>query len=57
MQAIVSGLEPGDPVVLEGIDRLREGRDVVVVENQPSAGPGPLTSPGRSSCGRLPPAC
>jgi multidrug efflux system membrane fusion protein len=41
MQAIVSGLEPGDPVVLEGIDRLREGRDVVVVENQPSAGPGP----------------
>jgi multidrug efflux system membrane fusion protein len=41
MQAVVSGLEPGDPVVLEGIDRLREGRDVVVVEDKPSAGPGP----------------
>lgn len=32
-QSIVSGLEPGDPVVLEGIDRLREGRDVVVVDS------------------------
>ncbi|HUG09554.1 MAG TPA: MdtA/MuxA family multidrug efflux RND transporter periplasmic adaptor subunit [Opitutaceae bacterium] len=41
MQAIEKGLEQGDPVVLEGIDRLREGRDVVVVEDQPSAGPGP----------------
>lgn len=35
-QAVVSGLAPGDPVVLEGIDRLREGRDVVVVENNPA---------------------
>jgi multidrug efflux system membrane fusion protein len=31
-QAITSGLAPGDSVVLEGIDRLREGRPVVVVE-------------------------
>jgi multidrug efflux system membrane fusion protein len=31
-QAIVSGLAPGDAVVLEGVDRLREGRPVVVVE-------------------------
>ncbi len=30
-QAIASGLAPGDKVVLEGIDRLREGRSVVVV--------------------------
>jgi multidrug efflux system membrane fusion protein len=31
-QAVVSGLAAGDRVVLEGIDRLREGREVVVVE-------------------------
>jgi multidrug efflux system membrane fusion protein len=31
-QAVVSGLVPGDAVVLEGVDRLREGRPVVVVE-------------------------
>lgn len=41
MQAISSGLKPGDPVVLEGIDRLREGRDVVVVEDKPAAGKSP----------------
>jgi multidrug efflux system membrane fusion protein len=34
-QAVTSGLQPGDRVVLEGIDRLREGRDVVVVEDKP----------------------
>ena len=32
-QIVVSGLAPGDAVVLEGIDRLREGRDVVVVDD------------------------
>lgn len=32
-QAVTSGLTPGDPVVLEGIDRLREGRDVLVVKD------------------------
>jgi multidrug efflux system membrane fusion protein len=46
-QAIQSGLQPGDSVVLEGIDRLRDGRDVVVVKDdlvpsspkpQPAAG-------------------
>jgi len=41
MQSVATGLEPGDPVVLEGIDRLREGRDVVVVEDQPLAGQAP----------------
>jgi membrane fusion protein, multidrug efflux system len=41
MQAVESGLEPGDPVVLEGIDRLREGRNVVVVDDQPTARPAP----------------
>ena len=34
-QAITSGLSPGDAVVLEGIDRLREGRDVLVVKEPP----------------------
>lgn len=32
-QAVTSGLAPGDAVVIEGIDRLREGRPVIVVEN------------------------
>ncbi|HVZ63293.1 MAG TPA: MdtA/MuxA family multidrug efflux RND transporter periplasmic adaptor subunit [Lacunisphaera sp.] len=36
-QAITSGLAPGDPVVLEGIDRLREGRNVIVVKDEPAA--------------------
>jgi multidrug efflux system membrane fusion protein len=40
-QAITSGLQPGDRVVLEGIDRLREGRDVVVVTD----GPAPTEKP------------
>ncbi len=31
-QTVISGLEPGDAVVIEGVDRLREGRAVVVVE-------------------------
>lgn len=31
-QAVLSGLQEGDPVVLEGVDRLRDGRDVLVVE-------------------------
>lgn len=37
-QAVLSGLQAGEPVVLEGIDRLREGRDVVVVEDAPTPG-------------------
>ena len=31
-QAILKGLQPGDQVVLEGVDRLREGRNVTVLE-------------------------
>ncbi|HRE80865.1 MAG TPA: MdtA/MuxA family multidrug efflux RND transporter periplasmic adaptor subunit [Opitutaceae bacterium] len=34
-QAIIKGLSPGDHVVLEGLDRLREGRPVTVVNGQP----------------------
>ncbi|HEX2860094.1 MAG TPA: efflux RND transporter periplasmic adaptor subunit, partial [Lacunisphaera sp.] len=40
-QAVTSGLQPGDAVVLEGIDRLREGRDVVVVDDKANAEPKP----------------
>lgn len=36
-QTILSGLEPGENVVLEGIDRLREGRAVVVVDDKAPA--------------------
>lgn len=39
VQAIERGLEPGESVVIEGIDRLREGRNVIVVEDQPAAAP------------------
>ena len=36
MQAILKGLEPGERVILEGIDRLREGRPVTVVGDEPA---------------------
>lgn len=38
MQAILKGLEPGERVILEGIDRLREGRPVTLVGDEPAAG-------------------
>jgi membrane fusion protein, multidrug efflux system len=38
-QAVVSGLAPGDAVVLEGIDRLKEGRNVIVVTDDQQAPP------------------
>ena len=40
-QAIRKGLQPGDAVVLEGLDRLREGRNVVIA-NDPA--PAPITA-------------
>jgi multidrug efflux system membrane fusion protein len=39
LQAITEGLAPGDPVVLEGLDRLREGKSVVVVKDAAPAKP------------------
>jgi multidrug efflux system membrane fusion protein len=36
-QAVTSGIAPGDAVVLEGLDRLREGRGVVVTNETASA--------------------
>ena len=40
-QAITKGLNPGDAVVLEGLDRLREGRGVVIANE---SAPEPITA-------------
>jgi multidrug efflux system membrane fusion protein len=34
-QSIAKGIEPGEPVITEGIDRLREGRPVINVPEEP----------------------
>ncbi|MDQ5977206.1 MAG: rane fusion protein multidrug efflux system [Verrucomicrobiota bacterium] len=44
-QAVTSGLTAGEPVVLEGIDRLREGRNVVIVEDGVAVTPPPGPPP------------
>ncbi len=36
-QAIAKGLRPGENVILEGVDRLREGRNVTMVVDDPTA--------------------
>jgi multidrug efflux system membrane fusion protein len=33
LQSVTEGLAPGDPVVIEGLDRLREGKTVLVVKD------------------------
>jgi multidrug efflux system membrane fusion protein len=35
-QAVVKGLKPGDNVITEGVDRLREGRAVTMVTDEPA---------------------
>ena len=52
-QAIVSGLQPGEQVVLEGLDRLRDGRVVIVLpEGAATAPPPPPAAPsGKGSSG------
>jgi multidrug efflux system membrane fusion protein len=39
VQAVLEGLQPGERVVLEGVDRLREGRAVTMVGDEPVAAP------------------
>jgi multidrug efflux system membrane fusion protein len=39
VQAVLEGLRPGERVVLEGVDRLREGRAVTMVGDEPVAAP------------------
>jgi multidrug efflux system membrane fusion protein len=36
-QSILKGLKPGENVILEGVDRLREGRAVTMVTDDPTA--------------------
>jgi membrane fusion protein, multidrug efflux system len=49
-QAVSSGLAAGDAVVLEGIDRLKEGRDVVVVDDKATAAaPKPVAPAGKGA--------
>lgn len=44
--AVSDGLAAGDRVVIEGLDRLREGREVVLVDDPVSASPGTRESRG-----------
>jgi multidrug efflux system membrane fusion protein len=41
LQSVTEGLAPGDAVVLEGLDRLREGKSVVVVKGEASVATAP----------------
>jgi multidrug efflux system membrane fusion protein len=43
--AVLDGLAEGEPVVLEGLDRLREGSPVRLVDD-PTRAPGPPVEPG-----------
>jgi multidrug efflux system membrane fusion protein len=49
MQAITKGLEGGEQVILEGLDRLREGRPVLLVAEDGQKAPPP--SPGADKGG------
>jgi membrane fusion protein, multidrug efflux system len=44
-QSIVNGLQPGEQVVLEGLDRLREGRAVRLVDSEPAPAAGVAANP------------
>lgn len=45
-QAVTKGLEAGDRVVIEGVDRLREGRPVLIVEKDGQSPPPPSANAG-----------
>lgn len=45
-QAVTKGLEAGDRVVIEGVDRLREGRPVLMVEKDGQSPPPPSANAG-----------
>jgi multidrug efflux system membrane fusion protein len=63
-EAVLSGLEPGDRVVTDGTDRLRDGAPVTLPaaqKGQPQAGGRPAgasasTSPAAAAPGQTPPA-
>jgi multidrug efflux system membrane fusion protein len=43
-QAVSKGLKAGEAVVLEGLDRLREGRKVLIVNDAQASGAGRATA-------------
>lgn len=53
MQSIAKGLEGGERVVIEGVDRLREGRPVLVIEKDGQS-PAPPTPGGPVGPGGVP---
>ena len=50
---IVSGLKPGERVVTDGLDRLRDGREVKVVQPLPAQGETKAAHPGAGRAGKL----
>jgi multidrug efflux system membrane fusion protein len=42
--AVLEGVRAGERVVLEGLDRLRDGRDVEIIADQAAADP-PVAEP------------
>jgi multidrug efflux system membrane fusion protein len=48
MQAVTKGLEGGEQVILEGLDRLREGRPVLVVGEDGTKAPPPAAGGDKS---------
>lgn len=51
LQAIAQGLKSGEQVILEGIDRLREGRNVTMVGDEPVAAGKPAGEAGKKAGG------
>ena len=51
MQAVIKGISPGELVVTEGVDRLREGRPVTIISGE-SAPPLPPAAPAAPGLGK-----
>ena len=51
MQAVIKGISPGELVVTEGVDRLREGRPVTIISGE-SAPPPPPAAPAAPGSGK-----
>lgn len=49
--AVLQGIEPGERVVLEGLDRLREGSEVLIVEDDIDDEQGDGDAPGAAATG------
>ncbi|MBL9193346.1 MAG: MdtA/MuxA family multidrug efflux RND transporter periplasmic adaptor subunit [Opitutaceae bacterium] len=52
LQSVTKGLQAGDQVVLEGLDRLREGRSVIVVTGDSAPAPPPASPSNRTPRGK-----